>query len=298
MGLPAGITACFPRGPSAPWGPSCPRPSSVVSSSGFGPADLPGPRPRRLQGPSSPRSDLTGWTTASRSARPPAGCGDVHDRDLVQARRRRFDGNDRRRLHSRAARHQGDGRSGQGDNKDINYFLGIDAKRRVLAADFEDTINGGNHPAFGVTPIADGVWYHAAATYDGTTWRLYLNGVLEAQVVVGNFTPHFNSIQHAALATALNSTGGAAGAFLGALDEVRIWNVARSATDIQSTMAEPLPAAIGLIGRWGLDEGAGALGQRQQWQRGPRNPSRTAQPGRREHRLSQRRHLQAPTACV
>ena len=100
---------------------------------------------------------------------------------------------------------------GRGDNRDTNYFLGIDGKRRVLVGDFEDTVNGGNHPVFGVTPICDGVWYHAAATYDGTTWRLYLNGSLETQLVVGNFTPRFDSIQHAALATAMNSTGSAGG---------------------------------------------------------------------------------------
>src|SRR3989454_11527036 len=39
-----------------------------------------------------------------------------------------------------------------GDTKDTNYFLGIDGKRRGLAGDFESTINGGNHPALGVTP--------------------------------------------------------------------------------------------------------------------------------------------------
>ena len=145
----------------------------------------------------------------------------------------------------------------EGDNRDTNYFLGIDGKRRVLAADFEDNATGANHPAFGVTAICDGIWYHAAATYDGTTWRLYLNGNLETQVVVGAFTPRFDSIQHAALGSALNSSGGAGGAFLGALDEVRIWNVARNAADIQSTMAAPLPIAAGLIGRWSLDEGIG-----------------------------------------
>ena len=146
----------------------------------------------------------------------------------------------------------------EGDNRDTNYFLGIDGKRRVLAADFEDTANGGNHPVFGVTPICDGVWYHAAATYDGTTWRLYLNGNLERRSSVGNFTPRFDSIQQAALGTALNSTGSASGAFLGALDEVRIWNVARSAADIQAAMsAAAVRAAAGLIGRWGLDEGTG-----------------------------------------
>ena len=145
----------------------------------------------------------------------------------------------------------------EGDNRDTNYFLGIDGKRRVLAADFEDTVNGGNHPAYGVTPICDGVWYHAAVTYDGTTWRLYLNGVLETQLVAGNFTPRFDSIQHAALGTALNSNGSASGAFQGALDEVRIWNVARDASQIQSAMTDVLPSAPGLIGRWSLDEGTG-----------------------------------------
>ena len=55
----------------------------------------------------------------------------------------------------------------------------------MLVADFEDTTNGGNHPVAGITTLADGVWYHAAATYDGTTWRLYLNGSLETQPLEG-----------------------------------------------------------------------------------------------------------------
>ena len=37
-----------------------------------------------------------------------------------------------------------------------------------------------NHPITGVTLIAaDGFWHHAAATYDGATWKLYLDGALE-----------------------------------------------------------------------------------------------------------------------
>ena len=60
----------------------------------------------------------------------------------------------------------------------MNYFLGIRQSDGVLAADFEDTATGLNHPVAGVTPIpANGAWHHAAATYDGTTWRLYLDGV-------------------------------------------------------------------------------------------------------------------------
>ena len=107
----------------------------------------------------------------------------------------------------------------------------------MLVADFEDTATGLNHPVAGTTAIpADGVWRHVAAVYDGTTWRLYLDGVLQTQLVVGAFTPQFNSIQHAALGSALNSTGGIGsqtqGFFDGVMDEARIWNYARSAQQI------------------------------------------------------------------
>ena len=90
----------------------------------------------------------------------------------------------------------------EGGTVDMNYFLGIRSSDNVLVADFEDTATGLNHPVAGTTAIpSDGAWRHAAATYDGTTWRLYLDGVLQAQLVVGAFTPQFNSIQHATLGT-------------------------------------------------------------------------------------------------
>ncbi|PYK92212.1 MAG: hypothetical protein DME40_05200, partial [Verrucomicrobia bacterium] len=58
---------------------------------------------------------------------------------------------------------------------DMNYFLGI--QDNVLFADFEEgtagTSPGLNHPVTGVTPLQKGIWYHAAATYDGTKWQLF-----------------------------------------------------------------------------------------------------------------------------
>ena len=50
----------------------------------------------------------------------------------------------------------------------------------MLAADFEDTATRPEPPDPGTTAITNDVWHHAAATYDGTTWRLYLDGRLEA----------------------------------------------------------------------------------------------------------------------
>src|SRR5215211_3418404 len=75
-----------------------------------------------------------------------------------------------------------------GTTQDMNYFLGIRASDGVLVADFEEGATGAspglNHPIVGVTPISNNVWYHAAATYDGSTWRLYLNGVQQSQLTV------------------------------------------------------------------------------------------------------------------
>ncbi len=146
----------------------------------------------------------------------------------------------------------------EGSNVDMNYFLGIRASDGVLVADFEDTAGGANHPVAGTTAVASNYWNHAAATYDGTTWRLYLNGNLEA-TLAANRTPRSDSIQHAAIATAMNSTGVAAGSFDGVIDEARIWNVARSQAAIQAGMSLEIASATGLIGRFGFNEGSGAV---------------------------------------
>ena len=130
----------------------------------------------------------------------------------------------------------------EGSNVDMNYFLGIDGTTQVLVADFEDMAGGVNHPVVGTTRLWPGVWYHAAVTYDGGTWRLYLNGTLDIPaplVVAGAPTPRFDSIQHAGLGTAFTSTGVAAGFFKGQMDEARIWNVARTRPTSRRRWASP-----------------------------------------------------------
>ena len=122
-------------------------------------------------------------------------------------------------------------------NVDLNYFLGIHGTDNVLTADFEEGAGGSspslNHPIEGVTPIANDTWYHAAVTYDGTKWQLFLNGNLENELVVGQPVAS-SSTQHAGLGVALNSTGNPTGHFDGVLDEVRIWNYARDISEIQA----------------------------------------------------------------
>jgi hypothetical protein len=165
---------------------------------------------------------------------------------------------------------------GEAENStvDMNWFLGIRGSDNVLAADLEEgaagTTPGLNHPVFGVTPIVTGQWYHGAVTYDGATWRLYLNGALESTSSVG-MPPRFDSIQHAAIGSALNSTGVAEGFFDGVIDEARVWNYSRSEAEIVADLNQPIPEVrAGLVARWGLNEGAGTSVS---------SSSRTALPG-------------------
>ena len=143
-----------------------------------------------------------------------------------------------------------------GDATDLNWFLGLRASDGVLVADFEDAATGANHPVAGVTPVVSGRWNHAAAVFDGATWRLYLNGVLEAEVAAA-FAPRTDSLAPAALATALDATGTPAGFFDGSLDEVRLWSVARSAAQIQDGLKHEITTGAGLVARYGFGEGTG-----------------------------------------
>ncbi len=150
-----------------------------------------------------------------------------------------------------------------GNNTDMNYFLGIRSPDNVLVADFEEANTGLpgnrpglNHPISGTTLITSNVWHHAAATYDGAKWQVFLDGVLERELAV-NQPPRADSIQHAGLGTALNSTGWPNGYLNGILDEARIWSYARTGQEIQDSVWSEIPSAPGLVARWGMDEGSG-----------------------------------------
>src|SRR6266540_3402182 len=153
----------------------------------------------------------------------------------------------------------------EGSNVDMNYFLGIDATSGKLAADFEEGSSTGgtlglNHPVSGNTAITSNVWHHAAATYDGQTWNLYLDGMLDGTLTLSVARPpRSDSIQHAGIGTAMNSTGVAAGFFQGTLDEARIWSVARTQAQIQAARYQELTSGSGLLGRWGMNEGTGTV---------------------------------------
>jgi uncharacterized repeat protein (TIGR01451 family) len=144
----------------------------------------------------------------------------------------------------------------EGSTVDANWMLVIDDVTDTVAADFEDMATGLNHPVVGVTPILDNTWHHAAATYDGATWKLYLDGKLETTLVVGA-APRSDTTQHASLGTMLNTSGGTNGFFKGVIDEARVWNRALTQTEIITNINHQITTGTGLVARWGLNESTG-----------------------------------------
>jgi len=96
-------------------------------------------------------------------------------------------------------------------------------------------------------------WTHVAVTSDGTTNRFYLNGVLDRAVAV------VGSLYQSGSPLFVGREGWTGGNYFdGTLDEVRIWNTARSATEIQTNLNRTLPANTpGIVGCWRFNEQAG-----------------------------------------
>ena len=72
-------------------------------------------------------------------------------------------------------------------------------------------------------------------------------------------TPRFDSTAHAAIATSLDDAAVEVpeGFFQGQMDEVRIWNVARTPAQIAAAYQLEIPNATGLLGRYSMNEGLG-----------------------------------------
>jgi hypothetical protein len=100
----------------------------------------------------------------------------------------------------------------------------------------------------------DGFWHHAAGVWQDDTARLYIDGFEVASATVVGFGELSDST--ADLAVGAASVGGESGYFPGDVDEVRVWDVARTAEEIQSTLGKSLSGTeAGLAGYWSFDDG-------------------------------------------
>jgi len=100
------------------------------------------------------------------------------------------------------------------------------------------------------------LWHHVAATLQRSarTLTVYLDGVQVAQGVLGAETLGNT------LPVQIGRSGPQSGKYFhGRLDDVRIWNVARSAADIASSYRSELSGSqAGLLANWKFNEGVGS----------------------------------------
>jgi hypothetical protein len=114
------------------------------------------------------------------------------------------------------------------------------------------TNTGGNRLSYQLPQDLSDTWHHVAITYDGAEKRLYLDGALVGQqaltgtiltnpgspLLIGNLAPNFTN------------------SYKGTVDEMRIWNVARTATQLSTTSnTEISPSTPGLVAYYQFNQG-------------------------------------------
>ena len=111
-------------------------------------------------------------------------------------------------------------------------------------------LGGSGQNLASTTALATNTWYHVAATYDGATIKIYLNGVLDAsRSATGNV------VANGVFAIGRNYDNSRI--LNGSIDEVRAWTRALTAAEISANACQVAPAAAGLEGYWRFSEGSG-----------------------------------------
>ena len=100
---------------------------------------------------------------------------------------------------------------------------------------------------------------HIAGTFDGTTLRLYINGVLDNSAPAVSSVVYYGATEPV-LIGAGNYAFGFTRRFQGRIDDVRIWDVARSAADIAAKAVCQLPSGpqSNLLAHWTFDSNSPA----------------------------------------
>jgi subtilisin-like proprotein convertase family protein len=135
-----------------------------------------------------------------------------------------------------------------------SIYVDLDGKLRV-------EMFWGGYQIVSANVVSDGVFHHLAVVYNGTNESAYLDGVLQGSVPFTQAA--YSSVYYYQLGTG-DTLGWARGNggwfnFNGLIDEVRVWNVARSTNDIAATRFAPLTGLEpDLVGYWRFDETSGS----------------------------------------
>lgn len=141
----------------------------------------------------------------------------------------------------------------KGGNGALNYRFQIIPDNRI-AFDFDRTTSG-QATLISAASLVGGAWNHLAVTFDGTTIKMYINGVLNSSAASGG-VPKITSTQALTLGRDIDQNVW----MKGTLDEVRIYNVALTPAQIANDMNNQTilaPIAANLKAYYKMDETSG-----------------------------------------
>ncbi|KAA9325709.1 hypothetical protein F0P94_17400, partial [Adhaeribacter soli] len=132
------------------------------------------------------------------------------------------------------------------------------------SAGYPTFVGWGNYYINSNQAVNDGKWHHIAVVWayagSGTsgTPKMYIDGA--DKTAASDYVAHYDNFGNFKLGVPNYNYGEAPNFFNGAMDEIRIWNTARSQAQIQAGMVSPIGSpASGLMAYYNFDEGtAGA----------------------------------------
>ena len=143
----------------------------------------------------------------------------------------------------------------------LQYFDG-ELRFMISVGDGNYDIVGDGLGLWPGTTLDQGIWTHIAGTYDVTTGqaKIFKNGVEQASFATegGNLNWDFIETMDMKIGKSEMNPGTGDTFFNGGIDEVRLWNRALDATELQSGICTSPLGGEGLIGYWNFNDGSDA----------------------------------------
>ncbi|MGB6839304.1 MAG: LamG-like jellyroll fold domain-containing protein, partial [Microgenomates group bacterium] len=132
------------------------------------------------------------------------------------------------------------------------YYLSSDGTNLKFAV---NTASGNNTATYSMSGISTGTWYHVAGMYNGTTAKIYVDGV--EGTPDSTYSGNINNTEGKNLYIGRGYYNSAwENPFNGLIDDVRIYNYARSEEQINEDMNEVITITGNApVGHWRMDDG-------------------------------------------
>jgi len=136
-----------------------------------------------------------------------------------------------------------------GNENEYAFSVRADGKLGVTMVFINPQVN---HEFISRTTLGLNTWYHVAFAYNGSIESILINGVVDTSFSSSGIVNTSQYVENISIGAYSYNNHTQHGTFLsGILDEVRIWNVSRSSSQIQAAMNTELTGSeSGLMGYW------------------------------------------------